>query len=778
MGTFLAGASTIDITPPIGVELAGYSKRQAPATGIHDRLQAAAVVFDDRRQKSAICSVDVLGVQPFLVEAVRRRVSYLTSMKPERIMIVGTHTHSAPRLRAPTRANQVWVKELEDALVQVLVEADYYRQEGRLGAATGAVAGIGGNRRDPEHGLVDPAVQVVAVEHVESGRQIAVLVGHACHATVLGADNLEVSADFPGQLRRYLRDELSGEPAVLFLNGACGDINPGGYSAEAAGLGKSIPGRTFERCAEIGEQLGREVVRLLTTIEPRGPLRVESGSAHLELPLKQIPLPAEAEERRAAAERKLAESPGEEAELELFYATIHAGQANRFYYAPNQQLEADVQGMSVGDIVFVGCPGEVFVELGQSLKQRSPFGTTFIVGYANDEIGYFPTPDALASGSGYEVLVSLVGQVAIARFTEATGRLTEELHDRQQASDTKAAEPQIAVKPNLLVPQHLIERAKFPAIDSHVHYFNAWQRPEQVLADMEAANVHYCVNMVGDRFPQARLEPVLPLWASAPERFIPYAGLDFSRIDEPDWASYIEEKLDHDANLGSRGLKIYKELGLLYTDSRGDLILPDDPRLAPVWTACAERQIPVLYHIGDPPPFFEPLTPANERYDSLKNADKWYWGAPGFPTHEQLTQCMFRLAEQNPQTIFIFPHCGALTHDLRRLGEFMGRCPNVYTDLSARLDLLARQPYTAREFILAFPERILWGSDDIWPNRNGVYKHWFRFLETYDEYWGIDSYYGKPAGWRFYGIGLPDDALRAVYGATAARLLKLDWPES
>ncbi|MFH0910577.1 MAG: amidohydrolase family protein, partial [Planctomycetota bacterium] len=69
-------------------------------------------------------------------------------------------------------------------------------------------------------------------------------------------------------------------------------------------------------------------------------------------------------------------------------------------------------------------------------------------------------------------------------------------------------------------------------------------------------------------------------------------------------------------------------------------------------------------------------------------------------------------------------------------------------------------------------DRILWASDCYWPNCAGRYPEWFRFLETEDEFFAPVSA-GASEGWMLYGVGLPDEALRKVYGGNAARLLGL-----
>ncbi len=780
MSVFLAGASEINITPPSGVDLAGYFDRKGSASGINDDLKAAALVFDDRHQKSAICSLDVVGVKPEFVETVRQRVSYKTAIQPERIMIAATHTHSGPSLDCDNLLNQKWLRELEDKLVRVIMEADCYRRPAKAGSAVGEVTGIGANRRDPENGPVDNSVNVMKINDAETDKTIAVIVNYACHATTLGIDNLLVTADYPGNTREYIKTNHEDHPVVMFLNGACGDVNPGGYSAEDAALGKFIPNRTFEQAKNYGTIIGKEAIRLLKMIKTSASAKVMGKALKLKLPLKNMKFPAETLKEAKDAELKLKEisttdAPVKEidkARLELFYANIRNLQAKRLFMTANREIDTAVQGIVVNDTLFIGFPGELFSELGIEIKKASPFKNTFIVGYANDGAGYFPTKSALASDSGYEVLVSIFGNVAIDRLSGWTKLLAEEMYEQLRDINSDSESAKASVVPCLNVPEHHPKKAKFPAIDFHIHYNTLWQPMDTVLADMAESNVRYAVNMLGESFPQAEIEPVFKVYEKGGRHFFHFSGLDYRRIDDPDWSSYVEKKLQEDVKLGIKGIKIYKELGLSYRDAGGNLILPDDERLKPVWNTAAELKLPVLYHIADPLPAFGKIEPSNEYYDSLKASSKWWWGAPGFPSHEELIQAAFRLAEQNKNTNFIFPHCASLTHDLRRVTKFLSRNSNAYVDISARLNTLARQPYSARDFIMANPDKIIWGTDDMWPNRGEVYQHWFRFMETRDEYFSID-YYGGEVPWKLYGIYLPDDVLRKVYGLNAAKLLNI-----
>ena len=61
----------------------------------------------------------------------------------------------------------------------------------------------------------------------------------------------------------------------------------------------------------------------------------------------------------------------------------------------------ELQLMSIGDIAFVGVPGEIVNELGLEIKWHSPFKRTFIAYCATDYFGYMSTANQVAAG-GYE----------------------------------------------------------------------------------------------------------------------------------------------------------------------------------------------------------------------------------------------------------------------------------------------------------------------------------------------------------------------------------------
>ena len=66
-----------------------------------------------------------------------------------------------------------------------------------------------------------------------------------------------------------------------------------------------------------------------------------------------------------------------------------------------ETVDIKIQAIRIGDLAIVSFPFEVFAEIGLNLKDKSPFGDTFVMELANGEYGYLPTPGHHKFG-GYE----------------------------------------------------------------------------------------------------------------------------------------------------------------------------------------------------------------------------------------------------------------------------------------------------------------------------------------------------------------------------------------
>jgi predicted TIM-barrel fold metal-dependent hydrolase len=335
----------------------------------------------------------------------------------------------------------------------------------------------------------------------------------------------------------------------------------------------------------------------------------------------------------------------------------------------------------------------------------------------------------------------------------------------------------------LVAPQHPVTKARFPFVDVHNHQFDLDEaKVREVVAAMDAMNMAVMVNLSGRGFRRTQLpdggvrfayeEPsylrsLIELTERvAPGRFVHFTNVDFSRAGAPDWPATAIAELEADVAAGARGLKVYKGLGMDTKDAAGNRIAVDDPRLDPIWQACARLGIPVLIHTADPFQFWQAKTKENERlYELIEIPGRYRDPATNVPW-EQLIAEQHALFERNPRTTFIDAHLGWLGNDLAKLGALLDELPNVYTEIGAVLAELGRQPRAARDWLVRYKGRVMFGKDSWEPSE---YPYYFRTLETADDY--FPYYRRRHAFWKLYGLDLPEDALRALYFETALRVI-------
>jgi predicted TIM-barrel fold metal-dependent hydrolase len=321
-------------------------------------------------------------------------------------------------------------------------------------------------------------------------------------------------------------------------------------------------------------------------------------------------------------------------------------------------------------------------------------------------------------------------------------------------------------KSTLVVPQHVLTRAKYPFIDVHNHQYGLTpQKLDKLVSDMDGINLRIMVNLSGG-YGEKLKQNVHILKDRYEDRFVVFANMDFSNIDAPDYPERVAKQLEEDVRSGAQGLKIFKNFGMDLKDTKGQRIHVDDPRFHLVWDLCARLKIPVLIHTGEPWPFFQPQDRFNERWLELKQFPQRARPPDRYPSWETLMAEQHHLFASHPNTIFINAHLGWLGGNLEELGRLMDQMPNMYTEIGAVLAELGRQPRFARQWFMQHQDRVMFGKD-IWAPSE--YDCYFRVLETADEY--FDYYRKRHAFWKMYGLDLPDEVLKKLYYKNALRVI-------
>ena len=321
----------------------------------------------------------------------------------------------------------------------------------------------------------------------------------------------------------------------------------------------------------------------------------------------------------------------------------------------------------------------------------------------------------------------------------------------------------------LVVPVHLVPRARYPVVDIHGHppTLNSASVIEQVGAAMDSLNLRVMVNANGSS--GARLTEQLDAVRASRyrDRFVIFTTLDLRSVG-PGSGARIAAQLEADVKAGALGVgEISKSFGLWNRKADGSRLKLDDPELDPVWETAARLRIPVFIHVGDPEEFFAPLDYHNERWLELAlYPSRRYQDRTKFPSFEELMAERNRLLARHPRTIWVLAHLGWHANDLARLGRMFDSLPNLYSEVGAILYDLGRQPRAAREFFIKYQDRLLFGKDSFQPDE---YPYYWRVFETNDEY--FDYYRDYHAFWKLYGMGLPDSVLKKVYYANALKLM-------
>ena len=325
-------------------------------------------------------------------------------------------------------------------------------------------------------------------------------------------------------------------------------------------------------------------------------------------------------------------------------------------------------------------------------------------------------------------------------------------------------------------------------IDVHTHISPG--AAGRAVALMDKQGIAVAVNLSGFS-PGKGLEQQLAEAARYPGRIYVFSMLDWDEAQSgPGYGARMAEQVTRAKQLGARGIKIPKGLGLGYVDWTGRLIAVDDPELDPIFERAGELGLPVAIHVGDPVAFWQPPTPDNERYDELSVHPHWsYYGRP-VPSWEELWGALERRIARHPHTTFISVHFGNAPEYPERVGALLDKYPNLYVDTAAHVPELGRRPDAVRAVFLRHPDRILFGTDlgvgldprDLMLGSTGAtpptdadtdhyYASTWRFFETRDR--GFASPTPIQGRWSIDGIGLPDEVLVKVYSGNATRLLGL-----
>lgn len=374
IGRFEAGWGSRSITPPTGTPMAGFGDRKGkPSTGVHDEIFVKALAVSDGADTAVIVGADMLIIPENVAELVRIRVSKQTPLTANEILFNASHNHSGPGGFAPGFASKAFNGPYEPnipfflarAFTQAIVEA--YRS---LEPAKVTHGGLNApeyiRNRTRRDGPVDSELSYMLVEQKDGDR--CFVVSYSAHPTILGADNMQFTAEYPGFLVRRIMERTGAE--AIYLGGAVGSMSPRPPDGD----------NPFERCRAMGEALADKVLEATADAKPfQDKADVASIGFSVQLPSFQLRL-----------------SKNWRVSKLLF---------------PILGIDDDgwMHAVRIGDIALVGTPADYCGEISIDLKSRTQnrLGDLWVLSFNGDYVGYI-SPDRYyydkdeKGGYGYE----------------------------------------------------------------------------------------------------------------------------------------------------------------------------------------------------------------------------------------------------------------------------------------------------------------------------------------------------------------------------------------
>jgi Neutral/alkaline non-lysosomal ceramidase, N-terminal len=418
---FRAGAAMSNITPPLGISLAG-SMTDHTAAHIHDELHARCIVLDDGSTRLAIVLIDNCLIPRHIHDGAKKLIEARCGIPASHVLTAATHSHSAPTVTAVFQSdpNEGYIPFLVERIADGVQRAVNQLEPARIAWGNGSLPdqvfnrrwymnpeGISedpfGNRNDTvrmnpprasEHlirnaGPTDPEISILALESLD-GRPIALLANYSLHY-VGGVGPGHVSADyfaiFAVRIQELLDADRQDPPFVgIMSNGTSGDINNIDFSKEGTRQ------KPYEQMTIVAHAAAAEVHRAYAGLEWRDTAKLDAAVKELELGVRK---PDEAEIERARGIVDAAKGPAMSG-----LAEIYARETLMMSEYPDT-VPLVVQALRIGDLSIAAIPCEVFAEIGLHLKAESPFDDAFTIQLANGYNGYLPTPAQHKLG-GYE----------------------------------------------------------------------------------------------------------------------------------------------------------------------------------------------------------------------------------------------------------------------------------------------------------------------------------------------------------------------------------------
>ncbi len=416
------GFSRLCITPPLGTPLSGYYEARF-TKGVLDDLYVTAVAFDDGEKRSVVIAMDIIMLTQVQCNAYRKIIAEYCDLPIESIFVTCSHTHTGPMLGKDFASELCGSPHYEEFLgiqmrdaaayaLEDLSESKFYTAESkaekisfirRFRMKDGSVqTNPGIHNPDVDYALGTPneTVKLLKIERVDNDDIF--IVNFGVHPDTIGGEY--VSADYPGFVCSTIEAAIPDTKCMFLLapQGDVNHINPFPEAGDSNGLEITFDGcpRGYEHSRHMGRVIAGAVLQVCDKA-------VEIETDKIEYAVKTINIPSNQENDKLEEARRIVELHESGRDEELPYKAMElttvVAEAKRIVTLENGPdfFSFTLSAIKLGDMVFMGIPGEPFTEIANRIYEGSPFNNTILCCLTNGGDSYFPTSSAYSEG-GYE----------------------------------------------------------------------------------------------------------------------------------------------------------------------------------------------------------------------------------------------------------------------------------------------------------------------------------------------------------------------------------------
>ena len=416
-----AGFARANITPPMGISIAGYYKERY-AEGVLDDLEVNALALKVEDKTVLLMTIDHCGIVRAILDKYKAAITERTGVPADAIFIHSTHTHTAPTLLPDS--NDVLVKEYEVTVGRKAVDAAQFAiddlKPAKMGYAVGTAPDIAFIRRfrmkdgsiktnpgvnNPDIvapiGEVDERVNVLRFER--EGGDTIVLANFGDHPDTVGG--CKISGDWP-TLTRNLFEKAVDNTNCIFFNGAQGDVNHVKVNPTAGDFNDMF--NDFDGCSRgygHAKHMANVVVGAIMQVYAKVNYvdvdEIKFVQKFVDVPAN-LPKPEEMELAHKYTDLHLAGKDDEIPFKAMMLTTMVADAMRkvRLEHGP-EKFSLLCSAVKIGNVALFGFPGEPFTALGRAIKEAEGYDLVLPCCNLNAKEGYFPPQEAYDEG-GYE----------------------------------------------------------------------------------------------------------------------------------------------------------------------------------------------------------------------------------------------------------------------------------------------------------------------------------------------------------------------------------------